>query len=149
MHDINTSVLTEWNYERISYKPYVTTREILRITHHVQNVSVVTCLTCNGHICTLVICNASHVCCMICAVCRAHTRVHLMCLMCNGHICTLVICNASHVCFMICAVCRAHTLVSCNVSDLCWVYTLVTASTPDSNSNELVDICKHTRNQSV
>jgi hypothetical protein len=35
LHDINTSVLTEWNYERISYKPYVTTREIPRITHHV------------------------------------------------------------------------------------------------------------------
>jgi hypothetical protein len=34
LHDINTSVLTEWNYERISYKPYVTTREIPRITHH-------------------------------------------------------------------------------------------------------------------
>jgi RNase H-like domain found in reverse transcriptase len=33
--DINTSVLTEWNYERNSYKPYVTTREIPRITHHV------------------------------------------------------------------------------------------------------------------
>jgi hypothetical protein len=35
LHDINTSVLTEWNYERISYKLYVTTREIPRITHHV------------------------------------------------------------------------------------------------------------------
>jgi hypothetical protein len=35
LHDINTSVLTEWKYERISYKPYVTTREIPRITHHV------------------------------------------------------------------------------------------------------------------
>jgi hypothetical protein len=35
LHDINTSMLTEWNYERISYKPYVTTREIPRITHHV------------------------------------------------------------------------------------------------------------------
>jgi hypothetical protein len=33
--DIDTSVLNEWNYERISYKPYVTTREIPRITHHV------------------------------------------------------------------------------------------------------------------
>jgi hypothetical protein len=33
LHDINTSVLTEWNYERISYKPYVTKREIPRINH--------------------------------------------------------------------------------------------------------------------
>jgi hypothetical protein len=28
LHDNNNSVLTEWNYERISYKPYVTTREV-------------------------------------------------------------------------------------------------------------------------
>jgi hypothetical protein len=28
MHDIKTSVLTEWNYDCTSYKPYVTTREI-------------------------------------------------------------------------------------------------------------------------
>jgi hypothetical protein len=31
-----------------------------------------------------------------------------------------------------CAPCVAHTLVACNVSELCWVYTLVTASPPDS-----------------
>jgi hypothetical protein len=35
LHDINTSVLTKWNDERISYKPHVITREIPRITHHV------------------------------------------------------------------------------------------------------------------
>jgi hypothetical protein len=33
--DIYTSVLTEWNYESISYKPYVTAHEMPRITHHV------------------------------------------------------------------------------------------------------------------
>jgi hypothetical protein len=41
VHDIYTSVLTEWNYESISYKPYLTRREIPRITHHVSGVSVV------------------------------------------------------------------------------------------------------------
>jgi hypothetical protein len=32
LHDIYTSVLTEWNYENNSYKPYLTTREMPRIT---------------------------------------------------------------------------------------------------------------------
>jgi hypothetical protein len=50
LHDIYTSVLTEWNYDSISYKPYLTRREMLRITHHVSEVSVVTCLILNGHI---------------------------------------------------------------------------------------------------
>jgi hypothetical protein len=35
LHDIHTSVLTEWNYERISYNPYVAKREMPRIIHHV------------------------------------------------------------------------------------------------------------------
>jgi hypothetical protein len=52
LHDIYTSVLTEWNYESISYKPYLTRREMRRITHHVSDVSVVTCITCNGHVYT-------------------------------------------------------------------------------------------------
>jgi hypothetical protein len=42
LHDIYTSVLTEWNYESISYKPYLTTRDA----------SVVTCLIRNGQIYT-------------------------------------------------------------------------------------------------
>jgi hypothetical protein len=52
LHDIYTSVLTEWNYESISYKPCLTTREMPRITHFVYDVSVVTCLIRNGHIYT-------------------------------------------------------------------------------------------------
>jgi hypothetical protein len=35
LHDIYILVITEWNYESISYKPYITTSEITRITHHV------------------------------------------------------------------------------------------------------------------
>jgi hypothetical protein len=50
LHDINTSVLTEWNYESISYKPYLTRSEMPRITQHVSDVSVVTCLKRNGQI---------------------------------------------------------------------------------------------------
>jgi hypothetical protein len=53
LHDIYTSVLTEWNNESISYKPYLTKREMPRITHHVSEVSVVTCLIRNGHIYTI------------------------------------------------------------------------------------------------
>jgi hypothetical protein len=52
LHDIYTSVLTECNYESISYMPYLTIREMPCITHHVQDVSVVTCLIPNGHIYT-------------------------------------------------------------------------------------------------
>jgi hypothetical protein len=52
LHDISTSVLTEWNYESISYRPYLTRREMPRITHHGSEVSVVTCLIRNGHIYT-------------------------------------------------------------------------------------------------
>jgi hypothetical protein len=62
----------------------------------------------------------------LCAPCLAHTLV-----------------------FIFNAPCVAHTLVACDVSDLCSVYTLVTALPPDSNSNALVDLCKHTRIQSV
>jgi hypothetical protein len=50
LHDIYTLVLTEWNYESISYNPYLTRREMPRITHHVSDVSVVTCLKRNGQI---------------------------------------------------------------------------------------------------
>jgi hypothetical protein len=50
LHDNYTSVLSEWNYESISYKLYLTRREMPRITHHVSEVSVVTCLIRNGHI---------------------------------------------------------------------------------------------------
>jgi hypothetical protein len=52
LHDIRTSVLTEWDYESIGYKSYLTRREMPRITHHVSDVSVVTCLICNGQIVT-------------------------------------------------------------------------------------------------
>jgi hypothetical protein len=52
LHDIYTSVLTEWTYESITYKLYLTRREMPRITHHVSDVSVVTCLMCNGHVYT-------------------------------------------------------------------------------------------------
>jgi hypothetical protein len=50
LHDIYTSVQTEWNYESVSHKPYLTRREMPSITHHVSEVSVDTCLKRNGHI---------------------------------------------------------------------------------------------------
>jgi hypothetical protein len=53
LHNICTSVLTEWNNESISYKPYLTRRETPRITHHVSEVSVVTFLIRNDHIYTI------------------------------------------------------------------------------------------------
>jgi hypothetical protein len=52
LHDIYISVLTERTYESIIYKPYLTRREMPRITHHVSDVSVVTCLIRNGQIFT-------------------------------------------------------------------------------------------------
>jgi hypothetical protein len=52
LHDIYTSELPERTYESISYKPYLTRREMPHITHHVSDVSVVTCLICNGQIFT-------------------------------------------------------------------------------------------------
>jgi hypothetical protein len=52
LHDIHTSVLTEWNNESISHKPYLTRRKTPRITHHVSEVSVVTCLIRNDHVYT-------------------------------------------------------------------------------------------------
>jgi hypothetical protein len=42
LHDNYHSVLTEWDYESIRYKPYLTRREMPRITQHVSDVSVVT-----------------------------------------------------------------------------------------------------------
>jgi hypothetical protein len=50
LHDIYTSVLTEWNYESISYN--LTRREMPRITHHMSDVSDVTCLIRNVQIYT-------------------------------------------------------------------------------------------------
>jgi hypothetical protein len=52
LRDIYTSVLTEWKYESISYKPYITRREMPSITHHVSDISVVACLKRIGQIFT-------------------------------------------------------------------------------------------------
>jgi hypothetical protein len=52
LHDVYTSMVAEWNYEIIGYKPKVNTPEMPRIRHHFKYVSIVTCMMGNGHVFT-------------------------------------------------------------------------------------------------
>jgi hypothetical protein len=87
LQDIFTSILTEWNFESISYKPFLTRREMPRIVIHVSDVSVVTCLKRNGQIFASDVLGVS----FVLIDDRGVSRTHLWCvtcLICNGHVYT-------------------------------------------------------------